>query len=402
MSKDEDFKLLKIQTIILKVNIHCDGCKQKVKKLLQRIDGVYTVTIDAEQQKVTVSGNVDSATLIKKLAKAGKHAELWNQKSNHHSNHHNPKPNNNQQRQQTQLMKNTNPSKYNNGLTFNNNNSNNRPQSTQALIQGLKAFKNQHTKLESLSSDNEFCDEDDDGEEEDDLGLLEEKLKHLNLLKQANPAAFAAAANAKTNGNGPSNGAGKKGVAGAGPNHNNGGLQTPTWAEPLKNQNGLELKGMNATSNTNFATNPTLSTVGLQNVTNGFPSSNISGGFGGGNIPHGQSQPSPMMLNFNGSHGHPSSMMMNMRNLSSNNNINNLNHNIYSNGNNMMMNESKYLQPQLMYNRSPQIPPFTGYYPTPYYYHTIDNCTSSSNPQSEGCYTAHLFSDESQSSCAVM
>ncbi|KAK6134158.1 hypothetical protein DH2020_032108 [Rehmannia glutinosa] len=77
MTKDEDFKLLKIQTCVLRVNIHCDGCKQKVKKLLHKIEGVYQINIDSEQQKVTVSGNVDSSTLIKKLVRAGKHAELW-------------------------------------------------------------------------------------------------------------------------------------------------------------------------------------------------------------------------------------------------------------------------------------------------------------------------------------
>lgn len=39
--------------------------------------------IDGEQQKVTISGSLDSATLIKKLVKAGKHAELWSQKAGH-------------------------------------------------------------------------------------------------------------------------------------------------------------------------------------------------------------------------------------------------------------------------------------------------------------------------------
>lgn len=77
MSKEESFKLLKMQTIVLKVHIHCEGCKKKVKKLLQKIDGVYDTTIDAEQQKVTVIGNVDSEILIKKLTKSGKHAELF-------------------------------------------------------------------------------------------------------------------------------------------------------------------------------------------------------------------------------------------------------------------------------------------------------------------------------------
>lgn len=76
MSKQE---FLKSQTCVLRVNIHCYGCKQKVKKLLQKIDGVYTVSIDEEQGKVTVSGgNIDPTILIKKLTKSGKHAELWN------------------------------------------------------------------------------------------------------------------------------------------------------------------------------------------------------------------------------------------------------------------------------------------------------------------------------------
>ncbi|KAJ8619634.1 hypothetical protein MRB53_028163 [Persea americana] len=85
MSKQDDVKFLKIQTCVLKVNIHCDGCKQKVKKLLQKIDGVYTITIDAEQGKVTVSGNVDPSTIIRKLQKKGKHAELWGSKGGGHN-----------------------------------------------------------------------------------------------------------------------------------------------------------------------------------------------------------------------------------------------------------------------------------------------------------------------------
>ncbi|KAI9084826.1 hypothetical protein K1719_033232 [Acacia pycnantha] len=72
--------LLKLQTCVLKVNIHCDGCEHKVKKLLQKIDGVYSVNIDAEQGKVVVTGNVDPATLLKKLKSSGKRAELWGPK----------------------------------------------------------------------------------------------------------------------------------------------------------------------------------------------------------------------------------------------------------------------------------------------------------------------------------
>ncbi|KAK3005940.1 hypothetical protein RJ639_016726, partial [Escallonia herrerae] len=72
---------------VLRVNIHCDGCKQKVKKSLHKIEGVYSTHIDVEQGKVTVTGNVDPATLIKKLVKSGKHAELWRaQKAPNHQN----------------------------------------------------------------------------------------------------------------------------------------------------------------------------------------------------------------------------------------------------------------------------------------------------------------------------
>ncbi|XWS58226.1 hypothetical protein CRYUN_Cryun08bG0016500 [Craigia yunnanensis] len=76
MNKQE---VMKMQTWVFKVNIQCscDGCKQKIKKLLQKIDGVYSTSINAEQGKVTVTGNVDPATLIKKLEKSGKHAQLW-------------------------------------------------------------------------------------------------------------------------------------------------------------------------------------------------------------------------------------------------------------------------------------------------------------------------------------
>ncbi|KAF3514825.1 hypothetical protein F2Q69_00003052 [Brassica cretica] len=76
MSKEE---FMNIQTCVLKVNIHCEGCKQKVKKILHKIEGVFATKIDADQGKVTVSvsGSVDPSVLIEKLAKSGKHAEVW-------------------------------------------------------------------------------------------------------------------------------------------------------------------------------------------------------------------------------------------------------------------------------------------------------------------------------------
>ncbi|WCJ23505.1 Heavy metal transport/detoxification superfamily protein [Euphorbia peplus] len=74
-------KALKCNRWVLKVSIHCQGCRTKVKKVLLAIDGVYTATIDAQQQRVTVIGNIEVETLIKRLIKAGKHAEIWPEKT---------------------------------------------------------------------------------------------------------------------------------------------------------------------------------------------------------------------------------------------------------------------------------------------------------------------------------
>ncbi|KAG5628281.1 hypothetical protein H5410_013499 [Solanum commersonii] len=71
------FPTLHYRTWILKVSIHCPGCKRKVKKVLQSIEGVYTTDIDPQQQKVIVTGNVEAETLIKKLIRNGRSAELW-------------------------------------------------------------------------------------------------------------------------------------------------------------------------------------------------------------------------------------------------------------------------------------------------------------------------------------
>ncbi|KAF7816442.1 heavy metal-associated isoprenylated plant protein 37-like [Senna tora] len=62
--------------------MHCQGCINRVSKLLRKIEGVYQVHIIGEEQKVIVTGSVDPSTLVKKLVKSGKHAEIWNASSN--------------------------------------------------------------------------------------------------------------------------------------------------------------------------------------------------------------------------------------------------------------------------------------------------------------------------------
>ncbi|XP_030544826.1 heavy metal-associated isoprenylated plant protein 35-like [Rhodamnia argentea] len=71
---------LNLKTSVLRVSIHCEGCKRKVEKVLKKIQGIYKTEIDLKQQMVTVTGNIDADTLIKRLGKKGKKAELWPQK----------------------------------------------------------------------------------------------------------------------------------------------------------------------------------------------------------------------------------------------------------------------------------------------------------------------------------
>ncbi|XP_061370245.1 uncharacterized protein LOC133312962 [Gastrolobium bilobum] len=66
------------ETFVLKVHMNCQGCIKKVRKVLRKIEGVYKVDINSEEQKVIVTGIVNPSTLVQKLAKVGKHAEIWN------------------------------------------------------------------------------------------------------------------------------------------------------------------------------------------------------------------------------------------------------------------------------------------------------------------------------------
>ncbi|PSS33897.1 Heavy metal-associated isoprenylated plant protein [Actinidia chinensis var. chinensis] len=257
MSKEE---FLKIQTCVLKVNIHCDGCKSKVKKILQKIDGVYKISIDSEQGKVTVSGNVDPPTLIKKLGKSGKHAELWGA----------PKPNNQNQPKNLQIGNDNNAKSGNNkGQKGNNNNQNQQPkggnqnQQPQQLQQ-IKGFqdlklpqfenlkmpmKDQNQKAVKFNlpeeddlSDEEF-DEFDDEEDFDEEDLDDEigdhhplnKMKPVvgnaqfpNLMMGQHPQLQAKGGNC-----GNSGGNGKKG----------GGGNIPVLVNDGKNGNGGKKEG---------------------------------------------------------------------------------------------------------------------------------------------------------------
>ena len=59
-----------------------------IDSLYEPESGVYKVHINAEEQKVTVTGSVDPFTLVQKLVKYGKHAEIWNANPNQEQDNH--------------------------------------------------------------------------------------------------------------------------------------------------------------------------------------------------------------------------------------------------------------------------------------------------------------------------
>ncbi|KAK2649242.1 hypothetical protein Ddye_016731 [Dipteronia dyeriana] len=65
------------KTCVMKMQLKCESCQKKVKKVLQKIHGVHSINIDANEGTVAVSSTVvDPQLLIAMLAKAGQKAEL--------------------------------------------------------------------------------------------------------------------------------------------------------------------------------------------------------------------------------------------------------------------------------------------------------------------------------------
>ncbi|KAL8549597.1 hypothetical protein ACS0TY_008442 [Phlomoides rotata] len=318
MTKDGDFKLLKIQTCVLRVNIHCDGCKQKVKKILQRIEGVYQVIIDGEQQKVSVSGSVDSATLVKKLLRCGKHAELWSQKIN-----------------QNQKQKASGENKIDcNELG--------------KKVKNLENLKNKQNYPFLVSEEDGCFLGEDEGEMDADPEQMNLLRNQMAILKQQ---AEAAHKKGMMNNNGGNGNSGKKG------NHlNQMGVVDPRTLAAMK-MNGNDINSM-------------MNLAGFHG--NGV--ANVGGNILGGNSAAavGAQNPSPVMMNVNGFNNQSPMMMMNR-------------------------------QPQMMYSRSPFVPPTTGYYcnygPVP-----VPAVPYGSNEYGYGgdIPATHMFSDENTSSCSIM
>lgn len=62
--KDEEKKEEQPQEIVLKVDMHCEGCVRKVAKSLRRIEGVEEIKIDSKARMVMVKGKAADALKV--------------------------------------------------------------------------------------------------------------------------------------------------------------------------------------------------------------------------------------------------------------------------------------------------------------------------------------------------
>ncbi|XP_055815521.1 heavy metal-associated isoprenylated plant protein 26-like [Solanum dulcamara] len=67
-----------LQTVEIKVKMDCEGCERKVRRSVEGMKGVSSVTIEPKQHKLTVVGYLDPEKVVSRVAhRTGKKAEIW-------------------------------------------------------------------------------------------------------------------------------------------------------------------------------------------------------------------------------------------------------------------------------------------------------------------------------------
>ncbi|WCJ34494.1 Heavy metal transport/detoxification superfamily protein [Euphorbia peplus] len=66
--KPEEKKPPKESTVVLKIRTHCDGCINKMKKIIKKFNGVDSVAIDGGKDLVTVKGTMEVKDLVPYLS----------------------------------------------------------------------------------------------------------------------------------------------------------------------------------------------------------------------------------------------------------------------------------------------------------------------------------------------
>lgn len=77
MGQKDEIKNDDIPSVVLKLDLHCEGCVKKIKRAVRHFDGVEVVKADTPNNKLTVIGKVDPHKVRDKLAeKIKKKVEL--------------------------------------------------------------------------------------------------------------------------------------------------------------------------------------------------------------------------------------------------------------------------------------------------------------------------------------
>lgn len=76
-STDESFSsFFLVQKTIVSVELLCSKCRQKVMKLIAKIEGITSIVIDPSKNTVTVVGEADPVKIIKKVREFRKSAAI--------------------------------------------------------------------------------------------------------------------------------------------------------------------------------------------------------------------------------------------------------------------------------------------------------------------------------------
>ncbi|KAG6638584.1 heavy metal-associated isoprenylated plant protein 45-like [Carya illinoinensis] len=66
-----------ISIVELLVHMDCEGCEKRVRRAISKIQGVDSLDIDMDKQKVTVTGYVEQRKVLKMVRRTGRKAEFW-------------------------------------------------------------------------------------------------------------------------------------------------------------------------------------------------------------------------------------------------------------------------------------------------------------------------------------
>ncbi|KAF7801410.1 heavy metal-associated isoprenylated plant protein 45 [Senna tora] len=66
-----------LSTVELKVHMDCEGCEKRIRRAISKIEGVDSLEIEMDKQKVTVIGYVDKRKVLKVVRRTGRKAEYW-------------------------------------------------------------------------------------------------------------------------------------------------------------------------------------------------------------------------------------------------------------------------------------------------------------------------------------